>query len=162
MGVRFAVELRVVSEVLAPMAFGLVRPVVVFPLALLLRLPQDEVDAVLLHELAHLRRRDPWINAAQIAIESLFFFNPAMLWISRQIRADRELCCDALVLTTIVHRLVVLTTGRLSNTPHGGDSPHRAAGRTSVPSCCRCSRLMRIDRTSGTTFFLWSEVQRRR
>ncbi len=99
MCVRFDVQLRVVSENLAPMAFGLVRPVVVFPLALLLRLPQDEVDAVLLHELAHLRRRDPWINAAQIVVESLFFFNPALLWISRQIRAERELCCDALVLS---------------------------------------------------------------
>jgi beta-lactamase regulating signal transducer with metallopeptidase domain len=97
MRVRFDVELRLIVENLAPMAFGLMRPVVVFPMALLLRLPQDEVDAVLLHELAHLRRRDPWINAAQIICESLFFFNPAMLWISRQIRAERELCCDALV-----------------------------------------------------------------
>ncbi|HJQ38898.1 MAG TPA: M56 family metallopeptidase [Thermoanaerobaculia bacterium] len=100
MRVRFHVELRVISEKLAPMAFGLVRPVIVFPLALLLRLPQDEVDAVLLHELAHLRRRDPWINAAQIVVESLFFFNPALLWISKRIRAERELCCDALVLTS--------------------------------------------------------------
>lgn len=100
MRVRFYVELRVIPHELAPMAFGLLRPVVVFPLALLLRLPQDEVDAVLLHEIAHLRRLDPWVNAAQIVCESLFFFNPALLWISRQIRAERELCCDALVLAS--------------------------------------------------------------
>jgi len=98
MCIRFAVELRVVTQNLAPMAFGLLRPVVVFPLSLLMRLAPDEVDAVLLHELAHLRRRDPFINAAQVICESLFFFNPALLWIGRQLRAERELCCDAIVL----------------------------------------------------------------
>jgi hypothetical protein len=57
-------------------------------------LPQDQVESILLHELAHIKRKDYFINLLQSFVESIFFFNPSALWISSLIRAERENCCD--------------------------------------------------------------------
>ena len=57
-------------------------------------LGRDELRALLLHELAHVRRRDHLINAVQAAVEVVLFFHPAVWWISQQVRVEREFCCD--------------------------------------------------------------------
>lgn len=80
-----------------PMMLGWVKPVVLFPAGLCLRLPQDQVELLLLHELAHVRRLDGLGNALQIAVETLLFFNPAVRWMSRRVRQDRELACDLMI-----------------------------------------------------------------
>lgn len=77
-----------------PMAAGHFKPVILFPLGLITSLPADEVEAVLLHELAHIRRRDYLVNMLQHLVEILFFFNPAVWWLSSLIKAERENCCD--------------------------------------------------------------------
>jgi beta-lactamase regulating signal transducer with metallopeptidase domain len=77
-----------------PMVVGHFKPVILFPLGLLATLPAQEVEAVLLHELAHIRRKDYLVNLLQHFMEIVFFFNPAVLWISSLIRAERENCCD--------------------------------------------------------------------
>lgn len=79
-----------------PAAWGVVRPVVLLPLAALTGLSPEVLRAILAHELAHVRRHDYLVNLAQMAIEALLFFNPAVWWINRQIRAEREACCDRL------------------------------------------------------------------
>jgi hypothetical protein len=64
------------------------------PLGLLAHLPADEIEAILLHELAHIKRRDYLVNLLQNFAETIFFFNPALMWVSSMIREERENCCD--------------------------------------------------------------------
>ena len=77
-----------------PLVTGHWKPVILIPLGLLTKLPEGEIEAVLLHELAHIRRNDYFMNFAQHIGESIFFFNPGLLWISALLREERENCCD--------------------------------------------------------------------
>jgi len=77
-----------------PVVMGQLKPVILVPVGLLTQLAPDQVEAILLHELAHIRRSDYLVNLLQNIIETLFFFNPALLWLSSLIRDERENCCD--------------------------------------------------------------------
>jgi GWxTD domain-containing protein len=77
-----------------PVVIGHLRPVILMPVGLLAGLPSSQIEAILLHELAHIRRHDYWINMVQTAIESLLFYHPLVWWISAVIRAEREHCSD--------------------------------------------------------------------
>lgn len=86
----------VVSETLAsPAVFGFWAPVLILPVSVATGIPIHEVEAVILHELAHVRRHDYIVELMQMLIEALLYFNPAVWWISRQIRQEREACADA-------------------------------------------------------------------
>ncbi len=98
LGLRHAVRILVSAQIATPTLVGWIRPVVVVPLALLARMPTEQVDLILVHELAHLRRLDHLANLFQVAVETLLFYHPAVYWISRDARNERELCCDALAL----------------------------------------------------------------
>ncbi len=80
----------------APCVIGWIRPVVLFPASAFSGLTPDQLELILVHELAHIRRLDVLVNYCQTALETVFFFNPATWWISRQIRIEREHCCDDL------------------------------------------------------------------
>ncbi|SEB48567.1 M56 family metallopeptidase [Terriglobus roseus] len=88
------VVLRVSDEVVSPMVFGIWRTIVLFPLSAAMSLPVDQLEAVLAHELAHVGRWDYFCNLLQTLVECLFFFQPAMWWVSRRTRDFREVCCD--------------------------------------------------------------------
>ncbi len=77
-----------------PAVVGLLKPVILVPLGLFSKLPPDQVEAILLHELAHIKRKDYFVNLLQSFAETIFFFNPSVLWISSLIRIERENCCD--------------------------------------------------------------------
>jgi bla regulator protein BlaR1 len=81
-----------------PLTIGYLKPVILIPLGLLAALPQDQIEAILLHELAHIRRKDYLINILQSLVEILFFFNPAIWWLSSLLRTERENCCDDLAI----------------------------------------------------------------
>jgi len=83
-----------------PVVIGYLRPVILFPLGLLTSLPVGQIEAILLHELAHIRRHDYLVNLLQTFIENFLFYHPAAWWISSVIRAEREHCCDDLVIAT--------------------------------------------------------------
>jgi GWxTD domain-containing protein len=83
-----------------PAAFGHLRPVILMPVGLLAGLPTAQVEAILLHELAHIRRNDYLVNALERSVETLFFCHPAVWWISGVIRTERENCCDDMVVAT--------------------------------------------------------------
>src|SRR5207248_10168500 len=83
-----------------PVVMGHLRPVILMPVGLFAGLSVDQVEAILLHELAHIRRHDYPINLLQIFVEGLAFYHPAVWWISGVIRAERENCCDDLVVAT--------------------------------------------------------------
>ncbi len=83
-----------------PVVIGHLRPVILIPVGLLNGLPVGQIEAILLHELAHIRRADYLVNLMQTLMEGLLFYHPAAWWISSVIRAERENCCDDLVVAT--------------------------------------------------------------
>jgi len=81
-----------------PTALGLVKPAIVIPEWVMQELSVDELNQILLHELAHLRRWDDWTNLAQKIVKALFFFHPAVWWIEPRLSLEREMACDEAVL----------------------------------------------------------------
>ena len=77
-----------------PAVVGFFRPVILMPLGLLAGLPAEQVEAILLHELAHIRRYDYAVNLLVGLVEGLLFYHPAVWWLARMVRAERENCCD--------------------------------------------------------------------
>jgi len=96
------VVLRVSAEAISPMAMGIWRTSVILPLSVATSFPAEQLEAVLAHELAHIRRWDYFCNLLQTAIECLFFFHPAVWWMSRRTRELREVCCDEIAARTCV------------------------------------------------------------
>jgi uncharacterized protein (TIGR03435 family) len=88
------VRLLVSAIVQVPIVVGWLRPVVLVPVGALGGLPTEHLEALLLHELAHIRRHDYLVNILQSVAEALLFYHPAVWWVSGHIRAERELCCD--------------------------------------------------------------------
>src|SRR3989449_2016136 len=78
----------------APAVLGWFRPVVLLPVRALTGLTEEQIEAVIAHELAHIRRFDCLVHLFQIAAETLLFYHPAVWWVSQRIRAEREHCCD--------------------------------------------------------------------
>ena len=93
---RITLAFRIVESALVdvPSVIGTIRPVVLLPVAALTNLTPGQIEALLVHELAHIRRRDYAINIAQTVAEALLFFHPAVWWMSARIREEREHCCD--------------------------------------------------------------------
>lgn len=98
LGLRRVVPVLASVRVATPALIGWIKPAVVLPLAVLTQMPPAQIDLVLAHELAHLKRFDHIANLFQVVLETLFFYHPAVHWISREARNERELCCDALAL----------------------------------------------------------------
>ena len=89
-------EIALVESALvrSPVVVGYLKPMILFPIGAINRLNSQEVEAILAHEIAHVMRHDYVFNIIQSVIEALFYFNPAVWWISANIRAERENCCD--------------------------------------------------------------------
>jgi beta-lactamase regulating signal transducer with metallopeptidase domain len=77
-----------------PAVMGWFRPIVLIPASALTGLSTGQLEAVIMHELAHIKRLDSFVNLFQIAIETLLFYHPAVWWVSRVVRSERENCCD--------------------------------------------------------------------
>ncbi len=95
------IELIASEIVRVPLVTGFFKPMIVVPLGFLTSLPIDQVEAILLHELAHVKRRDYLVNILQTVAGTLFFFNPAVLWVSSLISEEREHCCDDLAIQAL-------------------------------------------------------------
>jgi soluble lytic murein transglycosylase-like protein len=91
---RQRVQLLVSQHVDAPVVLGWLRPVILMPLSAFSSLPPPYLEALLAHELGHVRRLDYLVNVAQSCVEALLFYHPAVHWVSRCMRAEREHCCD--------------------------------------------------------------------
>jgi GWxTD domain-containing protein len=89
-----------------PMVFGWVKPVVLLPACALSGLTVGQVEALLAHELAHVRRHDYLVNLVQTALESVLFYHPAVWWVSGRVRRERELCCDEVAVEVCGDRLL--------------------------------------------------------
>ena len=94
LGVAGPVRLLESATAGVPTLIGCLRPVLLLPAAMLSGLSPEQLSAILAHELAHIRRRDYLVNLFQVTVETLLFYHPAVWWLSRRIRAEREDCCD--------------------------------------------------------------------
>jgi len=114
--VRFLVS----AEVGIPIVLGWLRPAILMPVGMLTGLTAQQVEAIVIHELAHIRRYDYLINLVQTIAETLLFYHPATWWISHQIRMAREYCCDDRAVaicrdaSTYAHALTLLEERRTS------------------------------------------------
>lgn len=94
------VSLFVSQRVVVPVVSGVLKPVILLPVAAVNNLSTAELQTILLHELAHVRRNDYLHNLIQVATETVLFFNPFVWLVSARIRRERELCCDDMVMAT--------------------------------------------------------------
>ncbi len=92
------VQLLESPHISEPLTLGFWKPVVLFPAGMLLQLSPAQVEALLLHELAHIRRHDYLLNLFQLVLEVCFFYHPLFWMLSREARSRREFCCDEVVL----------------------------------------------------------------
>ena len=150
-GIRRGVRVLETSGTDGPCVVGWLRPAILLPPAAVMGLSPQQLEAVLAHELAHIKRHDYLVNVAQVVAETLFFYHPVVWWLSKQIRVERELCCDdvavhscgdvvdyARALTTLARRSLGATD--LSMAATGGSLKYRvqrllgAAPRETVPT----------------------------
>jgi len=106
--VRRVVQVLESTTSAVPVMIGWLKPAIVLPVAALASLSPSQLEALLAHELAHVRRHDYLINVLQSVAEALLFYHPAVWWLSRQIRTEREHCCDDLAVG-VCDRLVYAT-----------------------------------------------------
>jgi TonB family protein len=88
------VRVMLSHAITTPIVVGVWRPMILFPAATLARLPVEDFELILLHEIGHIVRRDTWVNALQVCLEIVFFYHPVMHWLSRRARLERECACD--------------------------------------------------------------------
>jgi len=94
MGISHSVQVLTASLPDGPSVIGWIKPVILIPAATIAGLTPEQLEMVLAHELAHIRRFDYLVNLAQMLVETLLFYHPAVWWVSGRIRHERELCCD--------------------------------------------------------------------
>ncbi|MGA3213595.1 MAG: M56 family metallopeptidase, partial [Terriglobales bacterium] len=94
LGLRRAISYCQCLRLQAPVVMGWFSPVLLLPVSALTGLSAEQLQAVIAHELAHVKRLDTFVNAYQVLIETLLFYHPAVWWLSRRIRQEREHCCD--------------------------------------------------------------------
>ena len=149
-GVRRAVRLLGSARVDVPVVLGVLRPAIVVPLSLLADLPTDHVEAILAHELAHVRRHDYLANLIQCGVEAVFFYHPAVWWMSAVVRREREHCCDDVAAGVVGNRATYAAT-LLTLEACRGPSPRLAMAVTDGSLAGRVRRLVDVHprRTAG-------------
>lgn len=120
LGITRTVEFRESSKIVSPLVMGALKPVVLIPMGLLTGFSTSQIEALLAHELAHVKRHDYLIHLLQSVAEIIFFFHPALWWLSQRINAEREHCCDDLAIEvcddrmSLAHALVKVAEQRQS------------------------------------------------
>lgn len=145
LGIRQKVRVVVSTKAAVPMVVGILRPIVLFPASSLLGLSPDQLQAVLVHELTHVRRYDNLVNLFQHVVETIFFYHPAVWWVSRCIRVEREHCCDDAAAAASDPHSYAVALAALEELR----APRLAAAATDGSLLHRIRRLLAIDTTEG-------------
>ena len=136
----------------APAVIGWFRPVVLLPVRALTGLTEDQIEAVIAHELAHIRRFDAFVNLFQVVAESLLFFHPAVWWLNKRVRAERENCCDDVAVAACGNHLGYARA--LTTMEEWRATPALSIAANGGPLAARISRILGLrhvaeSRTAG-------------
>lgn len=154
LGIRRGIKLCESTLAQVPAVIGWIRPVILIPAGALINLSAQELEAVLAHELAHIRRFDYVANLLQSAIESLLFYHPAMWWVAKRIRAERENCCDDLAIAACGDR-VMYARALTALEEMRGAYPQFAMAATGGPLVSRVRRLLGKDDPRRRSLPVW-------
>jgi beta-lactamase regulating signal transducer with metallopeptidase domain len=122
-----------------PTVIGWLRPMILLPASAVTGLSPTQLELILAHELAHIRRRDYLVNLLQTAVETLLFYHPAVWWVSHRMRIERELCCDDLAVAA------------------GGDAAGYARALADLEGLCSGAPALAMAATGGS---LWERIAR--
>lgn len=157
MGVRRSIAIRMAPTAIAPATFGFFRPVILLSSATVLGIAPQQLEAVIAHELAHIRRHDYLVNVLQMLAETLFFYHPAVWWASRRIRIERELCCDDVAVQAcgdaVCYAQALTSVARLQIAPSSV-----ALGSAGGPLLMRIQRLLGVASVGRPVPPLWVAV----
>lgn len=134
-------------ELKAPAVVGWFRPVVFLPLCTISGLSVDQLDAIVAHELAHIKRLDAFVNLFQIAAETLLFYHPAVWWLSSRIRAERENCCDDVAIAVCGNAAAYARALASMAESHAVPAMAMAANRS--PLVARVARILGIAKSQA-------------
>jgi hypothetical protein len=136
-----------------PTAIGFLKPVVVLPIWAMQELSTSELNSILIHELAHLRRWDDWTNLAQQVVKAIFFFHPAVWWIESKLALEREMACDDAVLAETAnprgYAQCLISIAERSFMRRGLALAQAAVNRVRQTSL-RVSQILDVNRSSAT------------
>ena len=148
-GASRSVRLLESSLVQVPTVLGAIRPVILLPATAVTGLSTSQLEAILAHELAHVRRHDYLVNLLQTAIETLLFYHPVVWWVSRRIRDERENCCDD-VASAVCGDRIEYAQALVRMDEIRGTTPQLAVAATGGSLLQRVRRLVAAPgRTSG-------------
>lgn len=129
LGLRFAPRVCVSKKIREAIVVGLWRPLVLVPASWITEMPPEVLEAVIAHELAHIRRWDLWVNLLQRLVEMLLFYHPAVWWLSRRVSLEREMCTDELAVGVTNKRVAYATAlEQLGLMRLGRSAPQLGAG----------------------------------
>lgn len=146
LSVTAPVRILLSYRIAVPVVIGVLRPVILVPVSALAGLSPQQLDALILHELAHIRRFDTATNILLAAVETILFYHPAVWWVSRQVRIERENCCDDHAVSACgdaglyVEALTAMESGKshgLALAANGGSLKARAARLLDGPAQSR-------------------------
>jgi beta-lactamase regulating signal transducer with metallopeptidase domain len=131
----------------APAVVGWFRPVILMPVSALTGLTAPQLEAVIAHELAHVKRLDAFVNLFQMVAETLLFYHPAVWWLSKRVRAERENCCDDVAISVCGN--AVEYARALATMAEWQSAPALAMAANRSPLAERVARLLGIGKLSG-------------
>lgn len=156
LGLRQGARVRLCASVTTPMVWGILRPVILLPTSLVLHLEADTLEAILAHELAHLRRWDGFSLLVQRLAEALLFYHPTTWWLSRQMRVLREHGSDDLAVDLLGDALpyaeALARLERLRKQHVPGRVPAMAHAAQGGPLMTRIHRLLRTETDPAPAF----------
>jgi beta-lactamase regulating signal transducer with metallopeptidase domain len=144
LGIWKAVEILETSALAVPVVIGWLRPVILVPASALTGLTPQQLEAILAHELAHVRRHDYFVNLFQTVVETLLFYHPVVWWVSRVIRREREHCCDDLAVAVYGDRMIYARALAELEGLRAAPSPHLALASTDRPLLARVRRIVGV------------------
>jgi len=158
---RRRIALCTSEQVRVPTAVGLVKPAILIPHSLMCELSPNELNQIVLHELAHFRRWDDWTNLIQQALTALLFFHPAVWWIEKKLGLEREMACDDAVLAeTASPRAYAECLARLAEksfVTRGIALAQSVLGKVRQTSA-RVARILDVNRPAPTQYKSWLAV----
>jgi beta-lactamase regulating signal transducer with metallopeptidase domain/peptidoglycan/xylan/chitin deacetylase (PgdA/CDA1 family) len=154
-----AVKLIRSELVKTPIAVGFFKPLIIVPASAFLQMRPDELECIIAHELIHIRRYDSAVNIFQSAAETVFFYHPAIWWISAEIRREREFAADAAVLAATGHEVVYASAlANLEELRHltNVDAPSMAMAANGGNLMQRIERILNKKTEASRANSVWS------